>query len=180
MDSQPGDELPCQQSPVRLQQEDLVTAAGGSGHCSRRIWSLQQEDLVTAAGGSGRCSRRIWSLQQEDLVTAAVTGGLEAQYGHPWTGNYGFQSVECHRRRALEVIKVLSSMNFATDKKEMLLPSLLATAVAMPEEGISEKFRGYANVQEQKILFIIIVPAIAGSQNKKFRKAMEMRIALIQ
>lgn len=47
-------------------------------------------------------------------------------------------------------------------------------------EGISEKFRGYANVQEQKILFITIVPDIAGSQNEKFRRAMEMRIVLIQ
>lgn len=47
-------------------------------------------------------------------------------------------------------------------------------------EGISEKFKGYTNIQEQKILFITIVPDIAGSQNEKFRKAMEMRIALIQ
>lgn len=47
-------------------------------------------------------------------------------------------------------------------------------------ERISEKFRGSTNIKEQKILFITIVPDIAGSQNEKFKKDMEMRIALIQ
>lgn len=42
------------------------------------------------------------------------------------------------------------------------------------------EIQGYANIQEQKILFITIVPDIAGSQNENFRRAMEMRIALIQ
>lgn len=62
----------------------------------------------------------------------------------------------------------------------MLIRLFQTIFCSLYSEGISEKFRGYANIQGQKILFITIVPDIAGSQNEKFRKAMEMRIALIQ
>lgn len=60
------------------------------------------------------------------------------------------------------------------------LISLFKTIFYFYPDRISEKSRVWTNIQEQKILFIAIVPDIAGSQNEKFRKAMEMRIALIQ
>ncbi|CAM9542053.1 unnamed protein product, partial [Bubo scandiacus] len=81
---------------------------------------------------------------------------------------------------ALDQIKVLSYVKFVTDRKEIQLPSLLTTAVAMPVIRNFREIRGYTNIQEQKILFITIVPDIAGGQNEKFRKAIEMRTALIQ